>query len=53
MVAVFNTRGGGGVFKPTEVIWVVAVPVVVRVVLEPADVVWVLTISAVVPRHEG
>ncbi len=53
VVAVFDAGGGGGVFEPTEVIWVVAVPVVVRVVLKPADVVWVLAVSVVIPWHEG
>ncbi len=53
MVAVFDAGGGGGVFEPAEVIWVVAVPIVVWVVLEPADVVWVLVVSVVVPWHEG
>jgi hypothetical protein len=33
VAAVFNAGGGRGVI---EVIWVVAVPVIVRVVLEPA-----------------
>ncbi len=41
MVAVFNAGGDRGVI---EVIWVVAVPVVIRVVLEPADVVGVVAI---------
>jgi hypothetical protein len=41
VVAVFDARGGRGVVK---VIWVVAVPVIVRVVLEPADVVGVVAV---------
>ncbi len=41
VVAVFDAGGGRGV---VEVIWVVAVPVVVRVVLEPADVVGVVAV---------
>ncbi len=41
VAAVFNARGGRGVVK---VIWVVAVPVVVRVVLEPAYVLGVVAV---------
>ena len=41
MAAVFNAGGGRGV---VEVIWVVAVLVVVRVVLEPADVIGVVAV---------
>jgi hypothetical protein len=41
MVAVFDSKGGRGV---VEVIWVVAVLVVVRVVLEPADVIGVVAV---------
>ncbi len=41
MVAIFDSGGGRGV---VEVIWVVAVLVVVWVVLEPADVVRVVAI---------
>jgi hypothetical protein len=41
VVAVFNSGGGRGVIK---VIWVVAVPVVLRVVLDPADVIGVVAI---------
>jgi hypothetical protein len=41
VVAVFDAGGGRGV---VEVIWVVAVPVVVWVALEPADVVGVVAV---------
>jgi hypothetical protein len=41
VVAVFDSGGGRGV---VEVIWVVAVPVIIRVVLEPADVVGVVAV---------
>ncbi len=41
VVAVFNTGGGRGV---VDIIWVVAVPIVIRVVLEPADVVGVVAV---------
>ncbi len=41
MVAVFDSGGGRGVVK---VIWVIAVPVVVPVVLKPADVVGVVAV---------
>ncbi len=41
MVAVFDSGGGRGVVK---VIWVVAVPIVIRVVLKPADVVGVVAL---------
>ncbi len=41
VVAIFNAGGGRGV---VEVIWVIAVPVVVQVVLEPADVVRVVAV---------
>ncbi len=41
MVAVFDAGGGRGVI---EVIWVVAVSVIVRVVLEPADVAGVVAV---------
>jgi hypothetical protein len=41
VVAVFDAGGGRGV---VEVIWVVAVPIFVRVVLEPADVVQVVAV---------
>jgi hypothetical protein len=41
VVAVFDSGGGRGV---VEVIWVVAVPIVVRVVIEPADVVGVVAV---------
>ncbi len=41
VVAVFDPGGGRGV---VEVMWVVAVPVIVRVVLEPADVVGVVAV---------
>ncbi len=41
VVAVFDSEGGRGV---VEVIWVVAVPVVVQVVLEPADVIGVVAV---------
>jgi hypothetical protein len=41
VAAVFNGRGGRGVVK---VIWVVAVPVLVRVVLEPAYVLGVVAV---------
>jgi hypothetical protein len=53
VVAFFVYCGGGGVFEPTEFVWVLAVPVVVRVVFEPADVVWALAVPLVVSRHEG
>jgi hypothetical protein len=41
VVSIFDAEGGRGV---VEVIWVVAVPVVVWVVLEPADVVGVVAV---------
>ncbi len=41
VVAVFDAGGGRGVVK---VIWVVAVPVLVLVVLEPADVIGVVAV---------
>jgi hypothetical protein len=41
VVAVFDAGGGRGVFK---VILIVAVPVVVRVILEPADVIRVVAV---------
>jgi hypothetical protein len=31
--------GGGGVLKAAEVVWVLAVPVIIGVVFEPADVI--------------
>jgi hypothetical protein len=40
---VFHGRGRG-VFEAVEVVWVLAVPVIVGVVFEPADVVWVLAV---------
>ncbi len=48
VVTFFIRSRGGGVVEAAEGVWVLAVPVVVRVVLKPADVVWVD-----VPSHEG
>ena len=45
--------GGGGIFEAADVVWVLAVPIVIGVVFKPADVVWVLAVPVVVPWHEG
>ncbi len=54
IVVTFVVRGGGGgVFKAAEVVWVLAVHVVIGVVFEPADVIWVLAVPVIIPWHEG